>query len=169
MVKVSQKFPICLASFCLALPPCRADHVPLYVQQSCMDVSFEKVLASLPPASKAPLHGSTSFPKVVCSSGPCLIHALPQFPQNFQWVLSRLCPLRAIARRTALLRVRYVLEWLSFPKVSHMNGQLLPASAHMSCIPLHVQQSCMEVGPAKVLPSLPPAGKSPLHGSTSFF
>ena len=102
-----------------------------------MDASSEKVLISLPPAGKSPLHGSTSFPKVSCSSVPCLIHALRQFLRNFQWVLSRLCSLRAIASRTALLRVRSVLEGQSFPNLKSFPYDW-PASA---CLCPHVDQT----------------------------
>ena len=102
-----------------------------------MDASSEKVLISLPPAGKSPLHGSTSFPKVSCSSVPCLIHALRQFLRNFQWVLSRLCSLRAIAGRTALLRLRSVLEGQSFPNLKSFPYDW-PASA---CLCPHVDQT----------------------------
>ena len=80
------------------------------------------------------------------ASVPCLIQALPQFPQSFQWVLSRLCTLRAIASRTALFRVRSVLEGLSFPKVSHMIGQLLPASAPMLARPRSIARAAVMYG-----------------------
>ena len=100
-----------------------------------MDTSSQNVLANLPPASKSPLRGSPSFPKVSCESTPCLIHVLREFSQSFQWVLSRWRPLRGIASRTASPWVRSVLEGLSFPKVYHMVGQLLPAYAPRSTEP----------------------------------
>ena len=87
-----------------------------------------------------------SFPKVSCESTSCLIHILPEFHQSFQWILSRGCSLRAIASRTALPWVRSVLEGLSFPKVSHVIGQLLPASAPRSTKPRSLARAAVMYG-----------------------
>ena len=106
---------------------------PAAATYGVQDISSKKVLASLPPAGKPPLR--TRVRKVSCSSVPCLIHALPKFPKSFQWVLPRVCSLRAMAIRTAPLWARSVLEDLSFPTVSHMIGQLLPAYAPTSTRP----------------------------------
>ena len=111
-----------------------------------MDISSQKVFASLPPASKSPLHGSPSFPKVFYEFVQCLIHVLPEFPQSFQWFLSRWFSLRAVASRTVLPWVRSVLDGLSFPKVSHMIGQLLPASAPMLARPRSIARAAVMYG-----------------------
>ena len=132
-----------------------------------MDVSSQKVLVSLPPASKSPFHGSPSFPKVSYEFAPCLIHLLPEFPHSFQCVLPRWCSLRADASRTALPWVRSVFEGLSFPKVYHMVGQLLPAYAPRSTEPRSLACAAVIYGnqfPEGFCQSV----KSPLDGGPSF-
>ena len=98
---------------------------PLHVPRSCMNISAQKVLVSLPTARKSLLDGNQNF-HIYPVRHPRTARVSPAFPMG---------PLRAVSSRASLPWVRCVLYGLSFPKVSHMIGQLLPASAPRSTKP----------------------------------